>query len=236
MRTFAFNPAPEWPAFAADWVPELGWTPPEAWVTPEGWQVWTVVAVLAPKTSRPRFGSRKPADDLAASIGLAPQLEEQLAAALERETQFLAEIAEYKVVRRGLEKIGALESLDLLLELNVIGARMQESIADLEAYEVRERGEVEARLNLLRAQLVGADVVIDNLHEVEADVEEDVVPEIAEADDVIVEAEEAIVEAEANAEESELNAVASETADDVEEAEVTSETAEEKTEIEAVSR
>jgi hypothetical protein len=180
MLTFAFNPAPEWPAFAADWVPELGWTPPAEWVTPEDWQVWTAITEVAPaaKPNRSLFGGRKPADDTSAV--LSQQLEDQLSASVDRETalgaeivRYKAEVAEYKTVRRGLDKIGALEPLDLLLELNNIGATMQAAIAELELTEIRERDALDSRLDAVRAQIRTAEAALESVGEAAVEDEND---------------------------------------------------------------
>lgn len=44
MPEYRFNPAPGWPIYDPEWVPDKGWRPNAEWpVAPEGWQFWVEV-------------------------------------------------------------------------------------------------------------------------------------------------------------------------------------------------
>lgn len=135
MPTFAFTPPPGWPELPAGWVPSLGWGPHVDWATPEGWVLWTVVpdSVPAVPAPRPLFGGRKQAAELDAAQAESRRLVALLAEAETRERALVLVGAEYETVKRGLDDIGALEPLQLLLRLNVIGAQMQSEVNDLRA-------------------------------------------------------------------------------------------------------
>ena len=129
MPSFTFNPPPGWPELPANWVPSLGWGPQTDWATPDGWELWTIVPDAAPaSTVRPLFGARKLAEELDAEKAKNFQYLTLLAEAEEREHALELVVAEYETVKRGLDEIGALEPLQLLLRLNTIGAQMQAGI------------------------------------------------------------------------------------------------------------